>query len=74
MCVSVLLINLYGAPLAQRGSYLVLHSSLFGLDGAVNYDYIVTNSINSCSRYISIGAHTNHASKHIKNSGVYVHV
>ena len=28
-------------------SYLVLHSSLFGPDGAINYDYIVTNSINS---------------------------
>ena len=27
---SVFLINLYGAPLAQRASYLSLHSSLFG--------------------------------------------
>ena len=26
----VFLINLYGAPLAQRVSYLALHSSLFG--------------------------------------------
>ena len=33
-------------PLAQRASYLALYSSLFGPDGIVNYDYIVTNSIN----------------------------
>ena len=36
---------------------------LFGPDGAVNYDYIVTNSINSLligSRCILNGAHTNH--------------
>ena len=44
---SEFLISLYGAPLAQRASYLALHSSLFGPDGTVNYDYIVTNSINS---------------------------
>ena len=59
-CISVFLISLYGAPLAQRASYLELHSSLFG---AVNYDYIVTNSINSLligSRCIPNGAHTNH--------------
>ena len=42
---SVFLINSYGAPFAQRASYLPLHSSLLGPDGAVNYDYIVTNSI-----------------------------
>ena len=39
--------------LVQRASYLALHSSLFGpdhVDGAVNYDYIVTNSIN-CNWY-----------------------
>ena len=29
--MSVFLISLYGAPLAQRASYLALHSSLFGL-------------------------------------------
>ena len=31
----------------QRASYLALHSSLFGPDGAGNYDYMytVTNSI-----------------------------
>ena len=50
--------------------------------GAVNYDYIVTNSINSLligSRCIPNGTHTNHcwgnlahASKHIKTSGVYI--
>ena len=34
-------ISLYGAPLTQRASYFVLHSFLFGPDGAVNYDYIV---------------------------------
>ena len=54
--VSVFLISLHGAPLAQRDSYL-LHSSLFGAD------YIVTNRINILlfgSRSIPNGAHTNH--------------
>ena len=46
VCISVFLMSLYGAPLAQR-AYLALHSTLFGLDEAVNYEYIVTNSINS---------------------------
>ena len=56
-----------------------LHSSLFG---TVNYDYIVTNSINYLligSRCIPNGAHTNHfganlaqASKLIKNSGIHI--
>ena len=46
-CYSVLLISSYGAPLAQRASYLAPHTSLFGPDGAVNYDYIVANSVNS---------------------------
>ena len=69
------LISLYGAPLAQRASYLAQHSSLFGPDGAVNY---VTSSINSLligSKGIPNGACTNHcwanlahASKLIKNS------
>ena len=57
------LISSYGAPLAQRASYLAQHSSLFGPDGAVNYDYIVTNSINSLligSRCNPNGVHTNH--------------
>ena len=63
------LISSYGTPLSQRASYLALHSSLFGPDGAVNYkymymyDYIVTNRINSLlivSRRIPNGAHTNH--------------
>ena len=40
-------ISSYGAPLAQRASYFALYSSLFGPDGTVNYDYIVTNSIKS---------------------------
>ena len=64
MCiVCSVLIRSYGAPLAQRASYLTLHSSLLGPDGAVNYDYIVTNSINSLligSKCILNGAHTNH--------------
>ena len=62
-CISVFLINSYDAPLAQRTSYLAPHSSLFGPDGTVNYDYIVTNSINSLligSRCIPNGAHTKH--------------
>ena len=57
------LISSYGTPLAQRASYLAMHSFLFGPDGTVNYDYIVTNSINCLligSRYIPNGAHTNH--------------
>ena len=62
-CVSEFLISSYGAPLAQRASYLALHSSLFGPDGTVNYEYIITDSINSLltgSRCIPNGAHTNH--------------
>ena len=47
MSYAVFLISSYGAPLAQRASYLALHSSLFGPDGTVDNDYIVTNSINS---------------------------
>ena len=46
VCTSVFLINIYGVPLTQRAFYLVLPSSLFGPDGTVNYDYVVTNSIN----------------------------
>ena len=70
----VFLISSYGAPLAQRASYLAQHSSHFGTDGTVNYDYIVTNSINCLligSRCIPNGAH---ASKRIKNSVLHVHV
>ena len=61
--LTVFLISSYGTQLAQRASYLALHSSLFGPDGTVNYDYIVTNSINSLlidSRCIPNGTHTNH--------------
>ena len=29
------------------GETLTLHSSLFGPDDTVNYDYVITNSINS---------------------------
>ena len=60
--MSVFLIGLYGAPLAQRASYLALHNSLWA-SGAINYDYIVTNGITSLligSRCIFNGAHTNH--------------
>ena len=44
---------------------LLICTAQFSLwaDGAVNYDYIVTNSINSLSigsRCITNGAHTNH--------------
>ena len=55
------LISSYGTPLAQTASYFALHTSLFGPDGAVNYDYIVTNNINSLligSRCIPNGTHT----------------
>ena len=60
---TVFLISSYGAPLAQRASNLAQHSFLFGPDGAVNYDYIVTNSVNPLligSKCISNGTHTNH--------------
>ena len=43
---TVFLISSYSAPLAQRASYLAQHVSLWA-SGAVNYDYIVTNSVNS---------------------------
>ena len=46
-CTEVFLISIYGTTLAQRASYLALHNSLFGPDGTVNCDYILTNSINS---------------------------
>ena len=78
--VSVVSISSYGAPLAQRASYLAQHSSLFVPDGTVNYDYIVTNSINSLligSRCIPNDVHTKHCcgpSKHIKISGAYAYV
>ena len=56
--IAEFLISSYDAPLAQRASYLALHSSLFGPDGAVN---IVTNNT-SClligSRCIPNGIHT----------------
>ena len=42
-----MLITLYDTPLAQRVSYLALHSSLFGPDGAANNDYIITSLIGS---------------------------
>ena len=42
----VFLISFYDTPLAQRVSYSALYSSLFGPDGAVNYDYIVVLTFN----------------------------
>ena len=42
---------------------MAMHSSFFGPDGAVNYDYIVTNSINPLligSKCIPNGAHTDY--------------
>ena len=45
--VFLISLHVYGTPLALGGSYLALHSSLFGPDGTVNYDYIATNSISS---------------------------
>ena len=51
-CTSVFLISSYGTPLAQRVSYLALHSSLWASD-AVNYDYIVTNIIN-CVNWLKL--------------------
>ena len=66
----------YGAPLSQRASHMAQHSSLFGPDGTVNYDYIVTLSQLSLVNWLnSNGIHTNHywanlahASKLIKSS------
>ena len=63
MCTSEFLMSSYDTPLAQRAFYLALHSSLFGPDGTVNYDYIITNRTNYLligSRCIPNGAHTNH--------------
>ena len=78
------LISSYGTPLAQRASYLTQHSSLFEPDGTVNYDYIVTNSINSLligSQCIPNSTHTNHcranlahALKVIKNSDIHTYM
>ena len=65
--------SFYGAPLAKRASYLALHSSLFGPDGTVNYDYI-----NSLLIGIPIGTHTLTIVEPIwsmlQNVYVYVHV
>ena len=46
-CVFVFLISSYGAPLAHRVSYLALAQFSLWASGAVNYDYIVSNSIKS---------------------------
>ena len=47
-CRTVFLISLYGAPLAQRVSYLALQSSLFGpMVQVIMIIIIITNSINS---------------------------
>ena len=60
---SMFLISLYGAPLAQKASYLALHSSLFEPVARLIMILFVTNSINCLligSRCIPNGAHTNH--------------
>ena len=54
---SMFLISSYGAPLAQTASYLM---PLFGTDGAVNYDYIITNCLLIGSRCIPNGTLANH--------------
>ena len=46
--------------MAQTASYLALHSSLFGPDGTINHDYIVTNYLLIGSRCILNAAHTNY--------------
>ena len=57
----VFLISSYGAPLPQKASFLAQHSSLFGLEGAVNYDYIVKNSFLLIgSKCIPNGTNSNH--------------
>ena len=48
---SQFLISSYGTPLAQRASCFPLHSSLFG---AVNYDNIGINSINSFVNWLKM--------------------
>ena len=63
LSASVFLISSYGAPLAQRASYLDTAQFSLWASGAVNYDYIVTNGIKSLligSRCIPNGTHTNH--------------
>ena len=42
------LISSYSAPLAQRASYLALHSSLSGQDGTVNYDILLLTVLTPC--------------------------
>ena len=56
------LISLYGAPLAQRASYLALHSSLFG--PVVQLIMIILSltalTLLIGSKCILNGTHTNH--------------
>ena len=54
----------YGTPLAQIASYLALYSS----DGVVNYDYIVTYSINAFLIGSRCIPNLVHGSKRIRNS------
>ena len=49
MCVSVFLISSYGAPLAQRASYLGLHSSLFGPGAQLVLIILSLTALNLCS-------------------------
>ena len=61
---TVFLISSYGTPLAQRASFLfVIPQFSFWASGAVDYDDIFTNSINSLligSRCIHNDTLTNH--------------
>ena len=54
MVTPVFWIHICDTPLAQRASYLALHSSLFGPDGVVNYDNIATNTIINSAHTLTI--------------------
>ena len=56
--MSVFVIFSYGAPLAQRASYLALHSSLFGPDGSVNYYCCINSFVNWLKKYSHAMVHT----------------
>ena len=60
---SVFLIGSCDTPLGQRASCLAQHTSLFGPDGAIDYDYIVTNSVKCLligSKCIPNSTHASH--------------
>ena len=47
------LITSYGTPLGQTASYWALQSSLFGPDGAVNYDCIVISRFTHMKLFVN---------------------